>query len=271
MKIIQITDVHLRGPGKGVFDHDPIARLNACLRDIEKNHADADLCVITGDLAHHGEIDAYRAFKSELEGFRLPVQLLVGNHDDRQTFTSVFPDVKTDGNGFIQSSMQTPVGKFLFLDTAEVGTHAGWYCEKRQEWLRGELAGDGLPNYIFMHHPPFAVHFRPNDELMLQNGDAFKKVIAGHNIRHMFMGHVHRPISGSWNAIPFNTLRGLNHQIWLDFSAPTGIPCSMEPPAYAVIFITEESVVIHNHDFLDASQKYLYDPDAPHDEQVKAI
>ena len=272
MKIIQITDVHLRGPGRRVFEHDPIARFKSCLADIRANHADADLCVITGDLAHHGEIDAYRAFKEALEDFPIPVQLLVGNHDDREIFRSVFPSTRVDGNGFIQSVMDTEAGRFLFLDTAEVGTHAGWYCDARQAWLREALASAGnRPAYLFMHHPPFPVHFRPNDELMMQNGADFGRLLDGYRIRHMFMGHVHRPISGSWKGIPFNTLRGLNHQVWLDFSVPRGIPFSMEPPCYAIIFLTEDSVVIHAHDYLDDSQKYLYDPDAAEDEQVTAI
>src|ERR1700689_4557259 len=55
MKLIQITDIHLVRPGKKLFDTDPGERLRLCLADIARCHADADLVVVTGDLAHNGE------------------------------------------------------------------------------------------------------------------------------------------------------------------------------------------------------------------------
>ena len=103
---------------------------------------------------------------------------------------------------------------------------------------------------------------------MLEDPDAFAKVLEGHDIRHIFFGHVHRPIAGSWRGIPFTTLRGLNHQLWLDFTIERGIPCSMEPPAYAIAFLQGGAVIVHTHDFLDASPKYMYDPDLPVEQQV---
>lgn len=84
-----------------------------------------------------------------------------------------------------------------------------------------------------------------------------EKFSKGHCNRHLFVGHVHRPITGSWQNIPFSTLRGLNHQLWLDFSHERGIPCSMEPLAYAIAFLSADAGVIHTHDFLDTSAKYL--------------
>lgn len=53
-----------------------------------------------------------------------------------------------------------------------------------------------------------------------------------------------------------STLRATNHQVWLDFSAEADIPGSHEPPAYAVVLIDDNRVVVHNHDFLDASRKF---------------
>lgn len=269
MKIIHITDVHLVRPGERLFDQDPTARLSACLENVKTHHADAALCVLTGDLAHHGERAAYVALREQLETLPMPVRLLVGNHDDRSMFRHVFADGPTDENGFVQSVLDTPAGRLVFLDTNQPGTHAGWYCEARQEWLRARLAEvAGEPVYVFMHHPPFAVNYRPSDELMLMNDAAFASLVKGHAIRHLFFGHVHRPIAGSWRGIPFTTLRGLNHQVWLDFGLARGIPTSLEPPAYAIAFLREDAVVVHMHDFLDDSPKFFYDPDLPVEHQV---
>ncbi|WP_407185236.1 phosphodiesterase [Bradyrhizobium centrosematis] len=269
MKIIQITDLHLVPTGEHLFDNDPGERLSACLADIAKHHSDAKLCVMTGDLAHHGERSAYLRLRKALEVLPMPVRLLMGNHDDRDNFREVFPDAPIDDAGFVQSALDTAAGRFLFLDTKRAEGHAGHYCAKRQAWLRARLEeAKGKPVYLFMHHPPLSVHFRPADELMLDDGEAFGELLQGHSIRHLFFGHVHRPIAGSWQRIPFSTLRGLNHQVWLDFERRRGVPCSMEPPAYAIAFLNAEAVVIHTHDFLDQSAKYLYDPDLPVERQV---
>ena len=149
----------------------------------------------------------------------MPVRLLLGNHDDRAAFRATFPDVATDPHGFVQSMLDGELGRFIFLDTNEPGTHAGWYCTERQAWLRERLAEvAGRPVYLFMHHHPFPVHLQAADDLILRQSAEFAEIISGHAVRHIFFGHVHRPIAGSWHGIPFTTLRGLNHQVWLDFS-----------------------------------------------------
>jgi 3',5'-cyclic-AMP phosphodiesterase len=55
VKIIQITDLHLVPDGRTLFDLSPERRLRQCIEDVNAQHADADLVVITGDLAHNGE------------------------------------------------------------------------------------------------------------------------------------------------------------------------------------------------------------------------
>lgn len=269
MKIIQITDIHLVPSGERLFDSDPAERLEVCLRDIVAHHSDADLCVLTGDLAHHGQRSAYQRLREALKVLPMPVRLLIGNHDDRGEFRKVFPEAPIDDSGFIQSSLDTPAGRFLFLDTNQSDSHAGLYCEARKAWLTARLqeAGD-RPVYLFMHHHPFPVHLRSVDDIMLEDGTALGKLLEEHNVRHLFFGHIHRPVAGNWRNIPFSSLRGLNHQTWLDFNLKHGIACSMEPPAYAIAFVDDGAVVVHTHDFLDRSPKYFYDPDLPVERQV---
>ncbi|MGL3111893.1 metallophosphoesterase [Bradyrhizobium sp. BR 1432] len=174
MKIIQITDLHLVPPGDRLFDNDPGERLKTCLADVAKQHADAELCVITGDLAHHGEQSAYVRLREALKVLPMPVRLLMGNHDDRANFRSVFPEALVDEHGFVQSMLDTTAGRFLFLDTKRSDSHAGLYCEHRQAWLRARLEEtQGKPVYLFMHHPPLSVHFPPADDIMLDDGAAF--------------------------------------------------------------------------------------------------
>ena len=57
MKLIHLTDPHFVPPGQTLYGRDPSVALKRCLADINEHHADADLCVITGDLTHWGEPD----------------------------------------------------------------------------------------------------------------------------------------------------------------------------------------------------------------------
>lgn len=272
-KILQITDCHLVAKGETIFGSDPQQRLAAAVADINREHADASLCVVTGDLAHHGEPVAYALLRETLDALAVPYQLLPGNHDDRAALAAAFPELVTDSNGFIQSVRDMPAGRFVFLDTVDPGVHSGFYCAARQEWLSSALAQEqDRPVYLFMHHPPFEIAFPKLDQYVLVNGDEFARVVGAHpDIRHIFFGHVHRPVSGSWRGIPFSALRGTNHQNWLTFENGRENICSLEPPAYAVIFLDRETTVVHYHDYLDQNPRFVYDPDAAPELQVRRI
>ena len=264
MKLVHLTDPHFTRPGRALYGLDPRARLDAAVRSINELHADADLAVITGDLAHWGEPDAYASLRQCLAALRVPCVPILGNHDDRRSFLELFPDAPQDADGFVQGVSDGPAGRLLFLDTNQPGTHAGWYCEKRLAWLEVRLEESRpRPVFLFMHHPPFDVGLAVMDRIGLQQKGAFAEALSPHlsRIRHLFFGHVHRPISGSWRGLPFSTLRATNHQVWLDFAATGDIPGSAEPPAYAVVLVDDERVVVHTHDFLDASRRFsLADP-----------
>ena len=158
MKFIHVTDLHLVPPRHKLWGIDPFPRLELCLADIVKFHADAEFCAISGDLADRGEPASYVALQERLKKFPLPVHLMLGNHDDRANFLKVF-NGPLEG-GFVQYSLIQNGQHFLFLDTLKGGpSSAGLYDEPRRQWLRAALAkANGAPVYIFMHHPPFKIH-----------------------------------------------------------------------------------------------------------------
>jgi 3',5'-cyclic AMP phosphodiesterase CpdA len=259
MKFVQITDTHLVPPGKRLHGLDPRSRLDACIADINARHGDAEFCIITGDLVHAGQPEAYDDLKECLSALGMPYHLLIGNHDNRQNFRAAFPETPCDENGFVQSVLDTDAGPFILLDTvleaAGKGEHWGEFCERRVKWLNArcdEFRDQSV--YVFMHHPSFELALPSVDNLKIREPNSLEEALrdAG-NVRHLFFGHVHRPISGSWHGIPFSTLRGTNHQVAFDFDIVSPIPKSHEPPAYGVVFVNAESVVVHIHDFLDQS------------------
>lgn len=258
MKFIHFTDPHFVPAGRKLYGRDPRVVVDALVAEINARHADAEAVVVTGDLTHWGEREAFANLAEALAPLRPPLRLLLGNHDARSVFATCFPDQQRDPNGFVQSVLETSAGLFVFLDTQLDGTHAGHYCEARCAWLAETLARHGDRDlFLFMHHPPFDTGIPAMDRIGLVQRSRFREVVEPHRarIRHLFYGHVHRPIAGSWLGIPASTVRATNHQVWLDLDAEE-IQGSFEPPAFCVVLIDPESVLVHYHDFLDDSAKY---------------
>ena len=251
MKIVQLSDLHLTLPGAELFGSAPLARLELAIDRILENHADADFCLLTGDLADAGGDAAYASLAEALRRLPMPAHLLPGNHDSRAALRRHFPQLANNDGGFMQAALATPGGYFLLLDTVEPGAPWGSYCIQRREWLAQQLAAAGdLPLYVAMHHPPLALGIPSMDQFALRDAEAFWSVIAPHRtrIRHLFFGHLHRPIGGSWRGIPFSCCSSPNHQVALDLTTLRGddVPGCREPAGFAVILIDTDSVVVHH-------------------------
>ena len=251
MKIVQLSDLHLTLPGAELFGSAPLARLELAIDRILENHADADFCLLTGDLADAGGDAAYASLAEALRRLPMPAHLLPGNHDSRAALRRHFPQLANNDGGFMQAALATPGGYFLLLDTVEPGAPWGSYCIQRREWLAQQLAAAGdRPLYVAMHHPPLALGIPSMDQFALRDVEAFWSVIAPHRtrIRHLFFGHLHRPIGGSWRGIPFSCTSSPNHQVALDLTTVRGddVPGCREPAGFAVILIDTDSVVVHH-------------------------
>ncbi|MEM9105179.1 MAG: phosphodiesterase [Pseudomonadota bacterium] len=260
LKFIHLTDIHLISGGRRLYGVSPERRLHAAIDSINRDHADADFVVLTGDQVHWGDNDSYRVLAEAIARLSVPVKVLMGNHDNREGLLASISGTGTDDNGFIQYVEDTEAGRCLFLDThIDPQTDAGEYCEKRRSWLKSELERNEDPVIIFMHHPPLKLGLKGMDTIALRDVEPFYDVLRPHvsRIRQIFFGHVHRPVSGNWRGIAFSCMRGLNHQLALDLDAPaTSIPGNFEPPAYSVVLADPDQIVIHMHEFMDRSPQF---------------
>lgn len=262
MKFIHVSDLHLVPKGDRLWGLDPFARFEACLDDIIRLHRDAAFVVISGDLAERGEVLAYRQLKARLADFPIETHLMLGNHDDRAHFLSVFPEGPRDQAGFVQRAIATDDGLFLLLDTLKgPPSSAGLYCAERQAWLKAELARAGRrPVYLFMHHPPFSIAHDLMDLIMLDDATEFLDLLHGHAVRHIFFGHAHRPISGQFRGMSFSAPPSLVHQLPL-VSGSVATIYSDEPAMYAVVHASADKVLVHMDAYLNRGAAQM-DPQA---------
>lgn len=264
-----LTDTHFVPPGGRLYGLDPQARLQAAIDCINRDHPELDFVIITGDLAHLGEPEAYRSLSETLAGLQVPVILLLGNHDSRPDFIEAFPEAPRDRDGFLQLVRSYPAATVITLDTLDEETRGGHgvLCERRRDFLAQALRGapTDRPVLLFQHHPPFDTGMPHMDRIKLVNGPDLHAVFetTGRKPDYLFMGHLHRPISGTWQGIPFQVLRSLNHQVAFDLDRADHIPGTHEAPDYALVRVRDGQVLVHQRSFLYEGPLYsLQDPEA---------
>lgn len=253
-KIVWMSDPHFQDKGR-VDGINPRVRLQAAVTYLNTHYADADFAVLSGDLIGDDIMDDYASIAQYLAKSRIPIYPLMGNNDDRAGLRHYLPLPSNAMSDFVQYTIDTPSETIVCLDTHKIGSHAGQFCAARQHWLDDVLRkSPQKPAYIFMHHPPLALGLPPQDEIMLDDNEAFLDLIATHTcVKHLFMGHVHRSTAGSVRGIPFATLAALSFQApaprpawtWDEFKPPK------DAPQLGVIQIDQDSVVLQYIQFCD--------------------
>ncbi|MGR3378311.1 phosphodiesterase [Salipiger abyssi] len=263
-----LTDLHFVPEGQTIYGFDPRACLGRALAFLD-TLPQVDFLVIAGDLCDRGEPAAYDSLRAALADLPVPVILMVGNHDNRGHFRAAFPAAPDDGNGFVQGLHVFGQASLITLDTldeAEPGHH-GHLCDTRLAFLEKALreAPADRPVLLFQHHPPMTLSIPPMDAIRLRNGAAELAVFerAGRKPEILFMGHIHRPITGLWHGIPYHIQRALMHQVHHEFDRSGRIMGALESPDLAYVTVRDGDVLIHDCSFTyDGPVFDLESPDA---------
>lgn len=116
-KILVLTDLHLRAPGRTIIGLDPIARLRAVYDAMLTDHTDAAALILMGDLTHSGHGDEYAVLRDILATCPVPVTYMLGNHDARPAFDGVFADAPRTQHGHLQCTINLPHHRIITLYT----------------------------------------------------------------------------------------------------------------------------------------------------------
>ena len=250
MKLLQLTDIHLTTPGTTIGGRDPNANFEKALTHALTHHSDAEALFITGDLSDWGDASDYARLRKVISTIPIPVHLCIGNHDDRATLLAAFPEL-VDENGFVQQVIPLSQGTAITLDTWGPNTHAGHFCETRARWLDAQLTTLEGPIWLFMHHNPVPLGIGPIDQIMQLDAARLSDVIQPHaaKIRHIFHGHCHLPLSGSFCGVPLSAPRGTNHAGWPNFGAIKKLSAADLTESYAVMLTHGDHVIVHMVEF----------------------
>lgn len=258
MKLNVVGDPHIGIEPNESQGVDTAVHLTQLVEHINAHHADAAYCLFIGDLTNEGELEAYKRFKKLIEPLRVPPLLMIGNHDNRENFQTIFPLTYRDENNFVQFMLDLGSDyRLIALDSLNAPPYIrperaiGSLCPKRLAFLKGSLKTAGERAVIIaMHHHPFRIGLPGMDAIRLENENAFMELIDRFpNVKMLLMGHNHRTISGVVYGLPFSCFKSLDVQTPLDFEALDPSGGIAEPPSYGVLLLSEGSILVHHEDF----------------------
>lgn len=175
--VLQLSDLHLAADTSAlVHGADPDERLRTVLTAWRASGGDADLVLLTGDLADDGTPQAYRRLAAVVSDLGIATLAIPGNHDDPDLVARHFatPDVTSLG-----------MWQIVCVDTSRPGDIHGTVDVSTLDALLATAHG---PTLIAMHHPPVSRSTHPHFGLegagallaCLQRRPHVRGVISGH-------------------------------------------------------------------------------------------
>ncbi len=235
MKIVQITDLHVRPRGVAAYRVCETNMLTErALRAVARLAPDA--VIITGDLTDCGLQEEYEVLAEMLERLLpMPVYAIPGNHDRREVMLAHLPGTRQT-DGFIQYAVEDWQVRLVMLDTVVPGAGHGALSDGRLDWLDGILAErPDVPTMIAMHHPPFVTGIAHMDSINLHGAESFAGVITRHKqVERIICGHVHRPVVTRVAHAIASIAPSVAHQVEFDLRPGAASAFMLEPPAFQV-------------------------------------
>ena len=182
--VVQISDMHLGVPG----NTERAERAVAGVRGL-----DADLVLVTGDVADHGTGDEYARAATLLTG--LDPLLVPGNHDDREAMTAAF--------GPVSDRVHRADGmNVLLLDSLVAGAPHGSLSAAGLALL-ADAVRDPEPLLVALHHPLVPVGHPVMDGIRLTDPGPFETLLAGRaGPTVVVCGHAHRAVTTTVGGHP---------------------------------------------------------------------
>jgi 3',5'-cyclic AMP phosphodiesterase CpdA len=249
MLIAQITDTHIKAPGKLAYQRvETAAYLSNCVAAILKLSPQPDLVVITGDLVDLGRPEEYAHLRSLLAPLQQRIVAIPGNHDEREAMRAAFADGGyLPKEGFLHFALEEYPLRIVGLDTIVPLEGRGELCGERLAWLDATLARrPDAPTLILMHHPPFVTGIGHMDRVGLTGREAFADIVARHpQLRQILCGHLHRTIMSRVGGCPALTCPSPAHQVALDLNDDAASVFRMEPPQFMLHRWQDHQLVTH--------------------------
>ncbi|MCG5534607.1 phosphodiesterase [Ectothiorhodospira mobilis] len=201
LRVLQISDLHLCPEpgdvmGSGVDTDESLAQV---LSRAQQREHPLDLMMVTGDLVHTPEGDAYRRLRRTFNRLPWPVHCLPGNHDE----PDLMEDTLAGDNIDCRKVLIRGDWLILLLDSVVPGESAGYLDDHELALLEETLSRHPARNaLICLHHPVIPLGSAWMDRIGLANTDDLFRVIDAHpKVRAVLFGHAHREVDETRNGV----------------------------------------------------------------------
>ncbi|MFG6445132.1 phosphodiesterase [Microbacterium sp. P07] len=206
--LLHLSDTHLRAHGARLYDSvDSEAYLVRALAAIEASGVRPDALIFTGDLADHGEDDAYARIAALVEplaeALGARIIWVMGNHDDRASFRAHLLPGDPSGGAPVDRVDELDGLRIVTLDTTVPGLHHGEVSDDQLRWLAAELATPApLGTILALHHPPVPSVLDLAASVELRDQRRLADVLRGTDVRAIIGGHLHYSTFATFAGIP---------------------------------------------------------------------
>ncbi|ARO14892.1 hypothetical protein BVG79_01546 [Ketogulonicigenium robustum] len=168
--------------------------------------------IASGDLANHGNVDAYRRLRHLMEGFPIPVIWALGNHDNRVNYWAGMHD--QEDQGLVDHATIIQGVHIITLDTSRYGQIGGTLDDTQIAFLDSALsAHPDLPKIVVMHHPILVEGVDHNEWHGLDHAASARlaQILPNRGVQGVFSGHIHLDRFSTWHGVPIIVSMGLQN------------------------------------------------------------
>lgn len=198
--VVQITDPHIFASEKQAFKgQDTTLSLERVLARIRADAEQPDIMLVTGDLVHEANPEAYKKLYRLLQSAGIPVFCLPGNHDRPELMVEIL------NRGRVSTCRTVRCGtwEYILLDSVLAGREGGYLAPAELEFLCARLQHSTADNLMLcLHHQPQAIGSPWMDAMKVSNGDALLALAGGFPaVRCILWGHIHQEYSARLDQI----------------------------------------------------------------------
>ncbi len=249
MRIIQLSDLHVKAGRALAFNAaDSATALERTVEHLLALAQRPDCFVVSGDLAEHGEPEAYALVARNLARLPEPLYVLPGNHDRRDnllTALGAYCPARPDMAPYLCYAVEDTPLRLVVADGTRPGSHSGHLDAPVARWLEETLAARrDVPTLLFTHHPPFLSALGVMDE-PYENAGEFARILRNNPQVRLCCGHLHRGMVTVWGGVTALCAPPLVMDIELDLSPEGGDAFTLGAPGYLVHHLHAGQVNTH--------------------------
>ncbi|SDY89797.1 Calcineurin-like phosphoesterase [Micromonospora pattaloongensis] len=245
MLVAHLSDPHIT---TGALAAEPASGLHRALCRVLALDPRPDCVVITGDLVEHARPDEYAVLCEVIGRFPLPLHLVTGNHDGRESLLDAFGDTPLlPATECAYYAVDHPGATIVALDSLQPGDAAGHLGAEQLGWLDETLARrPDVPVFVCLHHPPIPVGIPFLDAIRLTDGDELAKVVARHpQVVRVLAGHLHRPVTAGFAGSTLTVAPSTYRQSDLCMRPDRAMGYLAEPTGFLLHALTGAECVTH--------------------------